>query len=82
MRLAFDTGATISYTQVVKHGFKINKSTIKIKAADGKIKEITGVTEPLRINVADKIVELSLAVIVNNSSEVLLGVDWFEVSKA
>ena len=85
MRLVFDTVSSISiisYTQVEKHGFKIIPSTINIVSADGNVSQIMGLTEPLKVKVADRIVEMNLAVLKNQHNDVLLGEEWFGATDA
>lgn len=72
IRLVFETGSSISYSQVDKHEFNKIPSRITIVSADGNVSQIMGLTEPLKVKVADKIVEMNLTILKNQHNDVWL----------
>jgi len=85
MLIGFDSGATasvLSRKSVNKYGIKLNPSNLKVKTASGEIVEITGVTDSLLVDIKGHSCSLKLMVIDHDDHDVLLGLDWFEMTGA
>ena len=80
MSLAFDSGATVSCMSretAFKHGINVLPSHIKIRVADNIIREPTGETELLTVEVKGHICRDKFFVIDLPDYDVLLGMPWF-----
>ncbi|CAF1027868.1 unnamed protein product [Brachionus calyciflorus] len=81
----FDTGATISLMSLElaeRLKIMINHSSQKINAADGNTHNVLGKTEPIKIEIGEVIANISFVITNISHVEILLGLDWFEQTKA
>ena len=81
----FDSGATtsiISHRIVKLHNLQILPSTVQIKSANNSIDTVIGITDSLRINVENHICNLPLLIMDLDQYDVLLGLNWFQATKA
>jgi hypothetical protein len=63
-----------------KHGFKLIDSNIHIKTASNEIVKVSGTTEFLDIKIRHSKCKLKFLVINNSSQDILLGLDWFNLT--
>jgi len=85
MTIGFDSGATasvISKSTANRCGIKLNPSDLKVKTASGEVLEIAGITDPLIIEIRGHTCTLELMAIDHEDHDVLLGLDWFEITGA
>ena len=81
----FDSGATtsiISQRIVKQHNLQILPSSVQIKSANNSVDTVIGITESLRINVENHICNLQLLIMDLDQYDVLLGLNWFQATKA
>ena len=84
-RLVLDTGATsslMSYNFAAAHNLELYESAIVIRGIDGSMVNVHGRTRVIPVRVENCLVDLSFVVIDNSDFDALLGLDWFELSKA
>lgn len=82
---AFDSGATssvVSLRVVEQYGLKLKSSKTNVQSVFGEIKQVKGITEEVEISVAGRIVHMPLLVLEGQSHDVLLGLNWFRLTKA
>ena len=85
MNVVFDTGATksiMSKLAAEKFCFKIIPTKQVINIADGSQTQAIGSTEVLSIQIHGTICELSFIILPLQEIDVLLGLDWFKLTKA
>ncbi|RNA18691.1 hypothetical protein BpHYR1_028587 [Brachionus plicatilis] len=81
----FDTGATISLISLSvakKLNLHINPSHQKINTADGNTHEVLGETDLIKIEIEETVAQLNFVITNILHIEILLGLDWFEQTKA
>jgi hypothetical protein len=81
----FDSGATtsiISNTIVQKYSIPILPSQTQIRSANNSVDTVLGITPPLTINVENHVCNLQLLIIDLEQYDVLLGLNWFQATKA
>ena len=83
LKIGLDCGATTSimnHMTAVKNNIKIHQSSHKIKTATGMISEASGKTSNLEVEIGGRKHELEFIVFDHNDHDVLLGMDWFELT--
>ncbi|CAF1111095.1 unnamed protein product, partial [Brachionus calyciflorus] len=83
LKIGLDCGATTStmnHMTAVRNNIKIHKSSHKIKTATGMISEASGKTSNLEVEIGGRKHELEFIVFDHNDHDVLLGMDWFELT--
>ena len=85
MKCGIDSGSTtsiLSWKTACKYHFKINASSCKIKLADNTLELVKGISDRLLIEVKGQKAYLRFLIIDHADHDVLLGLDWFEITKA
>ena len=85
MKCGIDCGATssiMSFETANKYNFKIFPSFCKVKLASSKLEYVKGITDCLLIDVKGHLAKLKFIVIDHNDHDILLGLNWFEITKA
>ena len=83
--ICIDCGATssiMSSTFALKHKIFLNPSNIMIKLANSKTEFVKGKTNPLPVRLGTSNVNLEFIVIDHKDHDILLGLDWFKLTKA
>ena len=81
----FDSGATasiISINVIKKTGLKMSESTVMVKTADGKVSNVLGLTDLMKVEVHGHVCHLQMLVMNTDEHDVLLGLDWFMATGA
>jgi hypothetical protein len=81
----FDSGATtsiISNNIVQKYSIPILPSQTQIHSANNSVDTVLGITPPLAINVENHVCNLQLLIMDLEQYDVLLGLNWFQATKA
>ncbi|RNA39653.1 hypothetical protein BpHYR1_029330, partial [Brachionus plicatilis] len=81
----FDTGATISLIRLSvakKLNLHLDPSHQKINTADGNTHEVLGETDLIKIEIEETVAYLNFVITNILHIEILLGLDWFEQTKA
>lgn len=84
IQMCFDSGATasiISNRAAQKYGIKIRLSDSKVQTVDGSINSVVGITDLLEIDISGIKCWLELLVIHHEGHEILLGLDWFKLTR-
>ena len=82
---AFDTGASASFISldtVKKYDLCMRECPTRYKTADGLIKSVLGIVHDVEIIVEQRSCFLDLVVIDHKDHDLLLGCDWFGVTRA
>ena len=83
---ALDSGASSSIMNsgtVKNYNLKLNKSNLKVKTADGRIRFVEGVVGPCEIKIGNMPFQLEMMVLPQNSDwDVLLGLDYLKKSRS
>ena len=87
IKVAFtlDSGSTISFisTRIAEcNNIPIMESSIQIKSASNAITAVKGITPYTQININGHTCQLKLLVLDHDDHEVLLGLDWFNITGA
>ena len=87
MNVSIDTGANcsiISRAVIEMHPnkFKLRKASLRMKTADGSTKPVKNVVKNVTTEIQDNISKLDFLVLNNTDYDVLLGLDWFNLTKA
>ena len=81
----FDSGATtsiISHKIIKKYKIPILSSTVQIKSANNSVDTVIGITPLLCINFENHISHLQLLIMDLDQYDILLGLNWFQATKA
>jgi len=81
----FDSGATascISVEAAKRLKFNILPCDIEYKTASNHVKQVEGITEPIRVDVHSHTCNIEFLVIEHEDHDVLLGLDWFTENSA
>ncbi|CAF1117618.1 unnamed protein product [Brachionus calyciflorus] len=70
----------MNHMTAVRNNIKIYQSSHKIKTLTGMISEASGKTSNLEVEIGGRKHELEFIVFVHNDHDVLLGMDWFELT--
>jgi hypothetical protein len=85
MNIGLDCGATnsiINFNTAVKNNILLNNTNLMVKTADSSIIPTKGITEPLEVNINGHLCKLNLIAIDHDDHDVLLGLDWFDLTGA
>ena len=81
----FDSGATtsiVSHRIVQKYNIPILPSQTQIRSANNAVDTVIGITPSLTINVENHVCTLQLLIMDLQQYDVLLGLNWFQATKA
>ena len=85
LKFAVDTGATVSLMAsniALSCDFVILKSNLQIKSVNGDYLQVLGRTKVIPVRVADSCVLMSFLIVEQCECDILLGLDWFNLTDA
>jgi len=84
-KIAFDSGATnsiIGLNTVEKFNIKLEESEKLYKTADNTVKKLVGIAKICLFKIQDRSYLLDLVCIDHQEVDILLGLDWYEMTQA
>ena len=85
LKLSIDSGTShsiLAHRVALKNNFEILPSNVLVKSQNNAIEPVVGITKPMDVQIGDSVFKLEFLITNNSDHEVLLGIDWFNLTKA